>query len=29
MIVREGEVICIASGIFEWYDRAGPFKVMR
>lgn len=25
MIVKAGEVICIASGIFEGYDRAGPF----
>lgn len=25
MIVRKGEVITIASGIFEGYDRAGPF----
>ena len=25
MIVKAGEVICIASGIFEGYARAGPF----
>jgi hypothetical protein len=25
MIVKAGEVICIALGIFENYDRAGPF----
>jgi len=25
MIVRKGEVITIASGIFEGYERAGPF----
>ena len=25
MIVKKGEVITIASGIFEGYDRAGPF----
>ncbi|MHC8324555.1 hypothetical protein [Pseudomonas sp. LB1P83] len=25
MIVKGGEIICIASGIFEGYDRAGPF----
>ncbi|MCT9827092.1 hypothetical protein [Pseudomonas veronii] len=25
MIVKAGEVLCIASGIFENYDRAGPF----
>lgn len=25
MIVKAGEVICIASGIFESYDRAGAF----
>lgn len=25
MIVNAGEIICIASGIFEGYDRAGPF----
>ena len=25
MIVKAGEVICIASGKFEGYDRAGPF----
>ncbi|WP_443701148.1 hypothetical protein [Pseudomonas sp.] len=25
MIVKAGEIICIASGIFEGYDRAGPF----
>ena len=29
MIVKEGEVICIASGVFEGYDKAGPFKVVR
>jgi hypothetical protein len=27
MIVKRGEVICIASGVFEGYDRAGPFVV--
>ncbi|RMR86329.1 hypothetical protein [Pseudomonas coronafaciens] len=27
MIVKKGEVITIASGIFESYDRAGPFVV--
>lgn len=25
MIVKKDEVITIASGIFEGYDRAGPF----
>lgn len=25
MIVKAGEVICVASGVFEQYDRAGPF----
>lgn len=25
MIVKKGEVISIASGVFESYDRAGPF----
>ncbi len=25
MIVKAGEVICLASGVFEQYDRAGPF----
>lgn len=25
MIVKEGEVICIASGIYESYSRQGPF----
>ena len=25
MIVKAGEIICIASRIFEGYDRAGPF----
>lgn len=25
MIVKAGEVICIASGIYEGYVRAGPF----
>ncbi|MEG5266336.1 hypothetical protein TRP66_18760 [Pseudomonas sp. JDS28PS106] len=29
MIVREGEVITIASGIFEGYDRAGPFVTLQ
>lgn len=24
-IVKKGEVICIASGVYEGYDRAGPF----
>lgn len=24
-IVKKGEVICVASGVFEGYDRAGPF----
>ena len=27
MIVKKGEVITIASGAFEGYDRAGPFIV--
>ncbi|WP_256579157.1 hypothetical protein [Pseudomonas sp. VI4.1] len=25
MIVKAGEVICVASGIFEGYARDGPF----
>jgi hypothetical protein len=25
MIVKAGEVICVASGVLEQYDRAGPF----
>lgn len=25
MILKAGEVICVASGVFEQYDRAGPF----
>lgn len=25
MIVKAGEVVCIESGVFEQYDRAGPF----
>ncbi|MEE4104526.1 hypothetical protein V2I78_10585 [Pseudomonas viridiflava] len=29
MIVKEGEVICIASGVFEAYDKAGPFIAVR
>jgi hypothetical protein len=24
MIVKAGEVICVASGVFEQYDRAAP-----
>ncbi|WP_282348447.1 hypothetical protein [Pseudomonas sp. PS01301] len=29
MIVKTGEVICIASGIYEGYDRSGPFVATR
>ena len=29
MIVKAGEVICIASGVYESYDRAGPFLATR
>jgi hypothetical protein len=29
MIVKEGEVICIASGVFDGYDKAGPFIAVR
>jgi len=29
MIVKAGEIICIASGIFEGYARAGPFVAMQ
>lgn len=29
MILKAGEVISIASGIYEGYDRAGPFIVVR
>jgi hypothetical protein len=28
-ILRSGDVITIASGIFEGYDRSGPFLVVR
>lgn len=27
MVMKAGEVISIASGIYEGYDRAGPFVV--
>ena len=27
MVMKAGEVICIASGIYEGYDRTGPFIV--
>lgn len=29
MIMKAGEVICIASGIYEGYDQTGPFVVTR
>jgi hypothetical protein len=29
MVMKAGEVICIASGIYEGYDRTGPFIVTR
>lgn len=29
MIVKTGEIICIASGIFEGYSRSGPFVATR
>lgn len=29
MIVKKGEVITIASGVFEGYDRAGPFMAVQ
>jgi hypothetical protein len=29
MVMKAGEVICIASGIYESYDRTGPFIVAR
>lgn len=29
MIVKTGEVICIASGIYESYARSGPFVATR
>ncbi|MEE4622381.1 hypothetical protein V2L00_01555 [Pseudomonas alliivorans] len=25
MILKAGEIICVASGVFEQYDRVGPF----
>jgi hypothetical protein len=29
MVIKAGEVICIASGIYEGYVRTGPFIVAR
>ncbi|PRW84818.1 hypothetical protein C7A11_25045 [Pseudomonas simiae] len=29
MKIKKGEVICIASGVFEGYDRTGPFVAIR
>ncbi|WP_315337350.1 MULTISPECIES: hypothetical protein [Pseudomonas] len=29
MILKAREVICIASGVFEGYDKAGPFMALR
>lgn len=29
MVMKTAEVICIASGIYEGYDRTGPFIVAR
>ena len=29
MVMKAGEVVCIASGIFEGYDRTGPFVVVQ
>jgi hypothetical protein len=29
MVMKAGEVISIASGIYEGYDRAGPFIVVQ
>ena len=29
MIIKKGEVICIASGVFEGYNRDGPYAATR
>ena len=29
MTIKEGEVIAIASGIYESYDRGGPFVALK
>lgn len=29
MKIKKGEVICIASGVFEGYNRVGPFVASR
>lgn len=29
MVMKAGEVVCIASGIYEGYDRAGPFILVQ
>jgi len=29
MIMRAGEVVCIASGVYEGYDKTGPFVVVQ
>jgi len=29
MVRKAGEVVCIASGIYEGYDKAGPFIVVQ
>ncbi|SDI95053.1 hypothetical protein SAMN05216605_11986 [Pseudomonas abietaniphila] len=26
MLIKKGEIICIASGVFEGYDQDGPFQ---
>jgi hypothetical protein len=29
MVMKAGEVVCIASGVYEGYDKAGPFVVVQ
>ena len=29
MFLKAGELICISSGVYEGYDRTGPFVVTR
>jgi hypothetical protein len=29
MIMRAGEVVCIASGVYEGYDKTGPYIVVQ
>ena len=28
MVMKAGEVVCIASGVYEGYDKTGPFVVV-